>query len=51
MNKTIGLFLLLVGGASLAYGPVAAPEIDPSAGANAVALLAGAFLVIRGRKK
>ena len=50
MGKTIGLLLLLVGVTGLAFGaPV--PEIDPGAGVSALALLSGALLVIRGRKR
>jgi hypothetical protein len=30
---------------------VAAPEIDPASGASAIALLTGAIVVIRGRRK
>jgi hypothetical protein len=29
----------------------AAPEIDASSGVNAIALLSGALLMVRGRKK
>jgi LPXTG-motif cell wall-anchored protein len=36
----------------LRAGPVtSAPEVDPSTGVAALALLAGAVLVIRGRRK
>jgi hypothetical protein len=31
--------------------PVSTPEIDPSMGAGALALLGGAVMVIRGRKR
>jgi hypothetical protein len=49
MMKLLGLILLLVGtsGAALA----AIPEISPASGASAIALLAGALLVVRGRRK
>ena len=50
--KSVGIVLLLVGMSSLAFaGPVAAPEINPASGAGALALLSGALLVIRGRRK
>ena len=51
VTKTIGMILLLVGvsGLALANG-VGVPEIDPSSGASALALLSGALLVIRGRR-
>ena len=50
--KIVGMMLLLVGSAGfvMAYtSPV--PEIDPSSATTALALLSGAVLVIRGRKK
>jgi hypothetical protein len=49
VKKVCGFSLLIVGLAgSLFATPV--PEIDPASGANAVALLAGALLVIRSRR-
>jgi hypothetical protein len=53
MKKFIGLTMLLIGASALvrANGPAAAPEIDPASGAGALALLSGALLVIRGRRK
>lgn len=41
---------------TLAFSPIshaapAAPEIDPSMGAGALALLGGAVMVIRGRRR
>jgi len=44
-----GLAMLAVGTSSVAYGVV--PEIDPASGVNALALLAGALLVVRGRRR
>jgi len=50
--KFAGMVLVLAGFSSLAFaGGVAAPEIGPASGVGAVALLAGAILVIRGRRK
>jgi hypothetical protein len=51
--KSIGLLLILVGFSSLAFAAleVAAPEISPASGVGALALLSGALLVIRGRRK
>ena len=48
MNKIVALVLLGigVGSAALATG---VPEIDPASGASALALLAGAIVVMRGR--
>ena len=44
----MGLLVVAVGGRALA---VSVPEIDPASGVNAIALLAGAMLVIRSRRK
>jgi hypothetical protein len=49
-SKLAGLALLLVGMATLCPA-FDAPEIDPSMGANALALLAGAAVLIRARRK
>ncbi len=55
MNKTMalklaGLTLLTIGMASVGSATVG-PEIDPATGANALALLTGALLIIRSRKR
>jgi hypothetical protein len=44
--------LLVLGTATLSWagGPPPAPEIDPATGTAAVALIAGAVLVIRARR-
>lgn len=50
--KVLGTMLLLVGVAGLALAqPVPTPEIDPGSAGTAVALLSGALLVIRARRK
>lgn len=50
MTKIAGLALLALGIAgSCMASPV--PEIDASTGINALALLSGAALIIRGRKR
>jgi hypothetical protein len=53
MMKLIAASLLLIGstGLAVAGGPLATPEIDPATGVGAFAVLAGALLVIRARKK
>ena len=53
MQKILGMMLLGAGTAAVAMAAlsVAAPEIDPSSGVAAISLLAGAVLVIRGRRK
>jgi hypothetical protein len=50
MNKIVALVLLGIG-ASVAAMAIATPEIDPASGASALALLAGAVAVIRGRRR
>jgi hypothetical protein len=51
--KTVGMLLLFVGISSfaLAGAVIAAPEISPATGVGALALVSGAVLVIRGRRK
>jgi len=50
--KFVGIVLLLVGLSTLAFaGSLATPEISPASGVAALALLSGAILVIRGRRK
>ena len=52
MRKLLGLVLLTLGtaGAVLAV-PLPGPEIDAGSAVSALALISGAVLVIRGRKK
>jgi hypothetical protein len=49
MKKVLGMMLLLTGVASFAMGSV--PEVGVGSAGSAVALLSGALLVIRGRRK
>jgi|CZKS01.1.fsa_nt_gi hypothetical protein len=53
MARYTGLALLLIGAAGIAAagGLASAPEIDPTMGISALALLSGGLLVIRARKK
>jgi LPXTG-motif cell wall-anchored protein len=53
MPKLIGIVVLLTGlaGLAMAGAALATPEISPASGAGALALLSGALLVIRGRRK
>ena len=54
MSKLTGMLLLLAGVAMVAVanpGPPAAPEIDPGSCSTALALIGGAWLVVRGRRK
>ena len=50
--KSFGMMLLLVGFASLAMaGASPTPEISPATGVAGLAMVSGAVLVIRGRRK
>ena len=52
MKKILAVALLGIGGSiALLATPTPAPEIDPNSCASALALVAGALLVIRGRRK
>jgi hypothetical protein len=50
VSKMAGLALLLIGVVALCPA-FDAPEINPSMGANALALLSGAAILIRARRK
>lgn len=49
--KLLGIALMFVAVAGFAQATVAVPEIDPGSAGSALALLSGALLVIRGRRK
>lgn len=54
MSRVAGTILMLIGAAGAALaGPhgFAAPEIDPGSAASGLALISGALIVIRGRRK
>jgi hypothetical protein len=51
MIKLMGMALMFVAVASFANAVVYTPEIDPGSAGSALALLSGALLVIRGRRK
>ena len=56
MRKFIAVMFLVLGTSTVAMafqlpGGPPAPEIDPSTGMAALTLLAGAALIIRGRRK
>ncbi len=51
MQKLLTLTLLTIGLQALAVAGPAVPEIDPTSAGSAVALLACAALVIRGRRR
>ncbi len=45
------MMLLVIGASAFAMGVPAVPEISAGSAGSAVALLSGALLVIRGRRK
>jgi membrane associated rhomboid family serine protease len=49
MTKAVGFLLLFVGMSSFALAAV--PEVSVGAAGSAIALVSGAVLVIRGRRK
>jgi hypothetical protein len=51
MTKWVGMSLLLLSVSQLAIAGPTVPEIDPSTGVSALALLGGALLVLRARRK
>lgn len=51
MNKTVGMILLLIGLTAVAMAIPVAPEIDPGTSINAVALLSGALILTRSRRR
>jgi hypothetical protein len=51
LMKILGIGLVGIGIASVCSAQVAAPEIDPASGVTALAVLGGALLIIRSRRK
>jgi hypothetical protein len=51
MMKIAGAALVAIGVSSSCFAVQALPEIDPASGANALALLTGALLIIRSRRR
>lgn len=51
MMKIAGMTLLCIGVSSVAFGVAGVPEIDPASGGSALALLSGALLIIRSRRR
>ena len=47
--KLLGSILLLIGMGSMAFASV--PEVSPASAGSAIALITGAVLVMRGRRK
>jgi hypothetical protein len=51
MTKIAGIMMLLVGISGLALAVPVGPEISPNTAGSALALLTGAALVIRSRRR
>jgi hypothetical protein len=51
LRKIGALILIGIGATAVLSANPGAPEIDPASGLNALAMVAGALLIIRGRKK
>ena len=51
MRRVLGMMLLVVGASHFAMGVSTVPEIGVGSAGSALALLSGALLVIRGRRK
>ncbi len=51
MTKTLGMLFIMTAVSVCCFAQVRTPEIDPATGGSALALITGALLVIRGRKK
>lgn len=50
MQKVVGMMLLVIGASAFAMG-TGVPEVGAGSAGSAVALLLGALLVVRGRRK
>lgn len=50
MQKVLGMMIVLAGASQFAMA-TAVPEIGVGSAGNAIALISGAILVIRGRRK
>lgn len=51
MRKLFGVVLLGLGVLTVASAATGVPEIDAASSVNALALIAGAVLVVRGRRR
>ena len=51
MQKVLGMMILIAGASQLAMAVTAVPEIGVDSAGSALALISGAMLVIRGRRK
>jgi len=51
LKTLVAVSLLLMGVTGAAFARISVPEIDAGSAVNALALVSGALLVIRGRRK
>ena len=51
MRKILAIALLGIGSGVAAMAALPSPEIDPASAGSALAVLAGALLVIQGRRR
>ncbi len=51
MQKVLGMMILVAGASQFAMAALAVPEIGVGSAGSAIALISGAMLVIRGRRK
>jgi hypothetical protein len=51
MQKWLAFTLLMIGVSASCLAAPAAPEIDPATGGSAIALVTGALLMIRARRR
>jgi hypothetical protein len=51
MRKVLGMMLLVAGASVIAMGGPSVPEISAGSAGSAVAMLSGALLILRGRRK
>jgi len=49
--KLIGSILLLIGVGTAVFATPSVPEINPASAGSAIALISGAVLLMRGRRK
>ena len=51
MLKAIGVIVIALGMAGLAFAPTSIPEVDPGSLVSPLALISGAILVLKGRRR
>jgi hypothetical protein len=51
MQKVLGMLILVTGASQFAMAALTVPEIGVGSAGSAIALISGAVLVIRGRRK